>query len=261
MLNVSRLNEPSKTIKMGATVDPARREHPDIFALRSALGRIVMFVALGCAQDEVAPAAKPAVATPVPIVDMSPSAERPRLPAETPVVGPEPVASTPPRPVPSRGASVIGTGDIAILRAKGLIVPVTGVRAAQLVGSFGDARGTRGHEAMDIGAPRGTPVLAADEGTVLKLFTSRGGGLTIYVADATKRFIYYYAHLDAYAPALAEGQAVAKGQQIGTVGTTGNAPPNTPHLHFAILRNDDMTRWWTGTPIDPFPFLRSTAAP
>lgn len=156
---------------------------------------------------------------------------------------------------------MVSSSDVATLRARGLIVPVAGVRPTSLVGSFRDARGSRVHEALDIGAPRGTPVLAADDGTVLKLFTSRGGGLTIYVADPTKKFIYYYAHLDAYAPALAEGQAVVKGQQIGTVGTTGNAPPNTPHLHFAILRNDDMTRWWTGTPVDPFPILRSTAAP
>lgn len=151
---------------------------------------------------------------------------------------------------------MVGDRDIAELRRRGLIIPVAGVRAASLVGSFRDARGGRVHEALDIIAPRGAPVLSADDGTVLKLFTSRGGGLMIYVADPTRKYIYYYAHLDAYAPALADGQAVAKGQQIGTVGTTGNAPPNTPHLHFAILRNDDMTKWWLGTPIDPYTILK-----
>lgn len=246
---------------MGATLSHARWEHFDCFARRNMLGVILTLTALGCAQDEVAPAVKPAAPVQVPIVDMSPSAQRPLTSVVTPVVAAEPAPGPPARPVPERGASVVSSSDVATLRARGLIVPVAGVRPTSLVGSFRDARGSRVHEALDIGAPRGTPVLAADDGTVLKLFTSRGGGLTIYVADPTKKFIYYYAHLDAYAPALAEGQAVVKGQQIGTVGTTGNAPPNTPHLHFAILRNDDMTRWWTGTPVDPFPILRSTAAP
>lgn len=210
----------------------------------------------GCAEDNAAPAAMPAVAAEVPIVDMSPSSQRPLLPAETPLVAAEPAAASAPTPVPARGAVVVGSGDIAALRSRQPLVPVAGVRPANLVGSFSEARGERTHEALDIAAPRGTPVVAADDGTVLKLFTSRGGGLTIYAADPTRKFIYYYAHLDAYAPALREGQTVAKGQQIGTVGTTGNAPPNTPHLHFAILRNDDMTKWWTGTPLDPYAVLR-----
>lgn len=215
---------------------------------------------VGCAEDDVAPAvtpATPAITAEVPIVDMSPSAQRPLLPAETlPLVAAEPVAAPAPGAVPARAATVVTGGDIAALRSRQLQVPVVGVRPANLVGSFNDARGGRVHEALDIAAPRGTPVVAADDGTVLKLFTSRAGGLTIYLADRSRKFIYYYAHLDAYAPALREGHAVAKGQQIGTVGTTGNAPPNTPHLHFAILRSDDMTKWWTGTPLDPFTILR-----
>ncbi|HUR91361.1 MAG TPA: M23 family metallopeptidase [Gemmatimonadaceae bacterium] len=196
----------------------------------------------------------------VPIVDMSPSAQRPILDVETPAVAIEPAQREVPVPVPARGAAVIGGSDVATLRARGLAIPVGGVRAANLVGSFSDPRGGRVHEALDIGAPRGTPVLSADDGTVLKLFTSRAGGLTIYVADPTKSFIYYYAHLDAYAPTLAEGQAVTKGQQIATVGITGNAR-GIPHLHFAILKNSDMKRWWTGTAIDPYSILRPTAAP
>ena len=222
---------------------------------------IASFIACGCAGDDVAPVAKPAVAAQAPIVDMSPSAQRPVLDVETPAVAVEPAERAVPRPVPARGASVVAGDDVAALRARGLAVPVAGVRASNLVPSFDDARGGRVHEALDIGAPRGTPVLSADDGTVLKLFTSRAGGLTIYVADPTKSFVYYYAHLDAYAPTLAEGQSVAKRQQIGTVGTTGNAPPNTPHLHFAILKNSDMRRWWTGTAIDPYSILRPTAAP
>jgi murein DD-endopeptidase MepM/ murein hydrolase activator NlpD len=122
-----------------------------------------------------------------------------------------------------------------------------------------DRRGNRLHGALDIPAPRGTPVLSADAGRVLKLHTSRGGGLTVYVADPTERFVYYYAHLDGYRKGLAEGQLVRKGDVLGYVGTTGNAPPNLPHLHFAITRTEDVSKWWRGTPIDPRPILRSGA--
>jgi murein DD-endopeptidase MepM/ murein hydrolase activator NlpD len=242
---------------MSAIAGHKWREHLAWSTLHYAAGLTFWLAAAGCVQDDAAPVAKAAVAAPVPIVDMSPSAQRPLLPAVTPVVAGEPAAQPEPRPVPAREASVASAGDIAMLRGRGLLVPVAGVRSASLVGSFNEVRGSRVHEALDIAAPRGTPVLSTDDGTVLKLFTSRGGGLTIYAADPTKKFIYYYAHLDAYAPALAEGQAIAKGQLIGTVGTTGNAPPNTPHLHFAILRNDDMSKWWMGTPLDPFLVLRA----
>ena len=245
---------------MGAMNGVASREHLVPSALRIALFAGVSGAMLACAQaeDDPARATTPAIAAEVPIVDMSPAARRPLLPAETPVVAAEPAPVTVPAPraAPARGAVVVTGGDIGALRARRLLIPVAGVRAENLVGSFSDARGGRVHEALDIAAPRGTPVLAADDGTVLKLFTSRAGGLTIYLADPSRKFIYYYAHLDAYAPSLREGQAVARGQQIGTVGTSGNAPPGAPHLHFAILRNDDMTQWWTGTPLDPFAILR-----
>lgn len=241
---------------MGAIKAAASREHLLVFARRIALLTVLSGAMPGCAEDDFAPAATPAVAADVPIVDMSPSAQRPLLPAGTPPPVAEPVPGPEPGAVPARGAVVVAEGDLVALRARRLLVPVAGVRAENLVGSFHDARGGRVHEALDIAAARGTPVLAADDGTVLKLFTSRAGGLTIYLADPSRKFIYYYAHLDAYAPALREGQAVAKGHQIGTVGTSGNAPPNTPHLHFAILRNDDMTKWWTGAPLDPYAVLR-----
>ncbi len=255
------LNESFKSIKMSATLRYVARNICDLSTRERRLCLVAWVAAAGCVDDHAVQGAKPPVAAAVPIVDMTPSSQRPILPAVTPVVAPEPVAALPvANPVPSRASTIVSDGDIAALRAKDLIVPIAGVKAASLVGSFRDARGSRVHEALDIAAPRGTPVRAADDGTVLKLFTSRGGGLTIYVADPTKRFIYYYAHLDAYAPTLAEGQAVTKGQQMGTVGTTGNAPPNTPHLHFAILRNDDMTKWWTGTPIDPYSILRQRAS-
>lgn len=137
-----------------------------------------------------------------------------------------------------------------------LIVPVAGVDSEALESSFGDARGDRRHEAMDILAARRTPVLAADDGSIAKLFTSKAGGLTIYQFDPTETFAYYYAHLDGYAPNLSEGDRVRRGDVVGFVGTTGNAPPNTPHLHFAIFRLTADRRWWEGTPIDPFTILR-----
>lgn len=222
----------------------------------------MLLTAVGaCAEERQSPAPAAPVAVSVPIVDMTAEVSRPKL-GVIPVAAPAPVQPMPAlRPVPRRGSVVVSEGDIATLRARDLMVPVQGVPRSRLIGSFREARGSRVHEALDIAAPRGTPVLAADNGTVLKLFTSRGGGLTIYIADPSKRFIYYYAHLDAYARGLAAGQSVVKGQQIGTVGTTGNAPANTPHLHFAILRNDDMTKWWQGTPLDPFPILRAGSAP
>lgn len=137
------------------------------------------------------------------------------------------------------------------------MIPVVGVAPEALRPSFDDARsGNRRHEAIDILAPRGTPVVAAVDGRIVKLFTSAAGGLTIYQFDEAETFCYYYAHLDAYATPLAEGQVVRRGDLIGYVGTTGNAPPDTPHLHFAINELGPDRRWWEGDPIDPYPVLR-----
>jgi murein DD-endopeptidase MepM/ murein hydrolase activator NlpD len=140
----------------------------------------------------------------------------------------------------------------------GPVVPVAGIEASSLSSTFNEARGggSRRHEAMDILAPRGTPVLASVSGRVVKLFTSAAGGLTIYQFDEDERYCYYYAHLDSYAPDLTEGQTVSRGQVIGYVGTTGNAPPGTPHLHFAIFRLGPEKKWWEGEPLDPITFLR-----
>jgi murein DD-endopeptidase MepM/ murein hydrolase activator NlpD len=141
--------------------------------------------------------------------------------------------------------------------AKRLTIPVAGVKAEELLDTFSEMRGgTRKHEAIDILAPRGTPVLAATDGRVLRLYTSERGGLMIYTADSTERFILMYAHLDGYADGVSDGAPLRRGQVIGYVGTTGNAPPNVPHLHFAIARSTNVKRWWEGTPIDPLPLLR-----
>ena len=140
--------------------------------------------------------------------------------------------------------------------AKTLTIPVAGVKAEDLLDTFNEKRGERRHDALDIPAPRGTPVLAATDGRVLRLFTSARGGLMIYTADSTERFVLMYAHLDGYADGVSDNSPLRRGQVIGYVGTTGNAPPNLPHLHFAIARSSDVSRWWEGTPVDPLPLLR-----
>jgi murein DD-endopeptidase MepM/ murein hydrolase activator NlpD len=136
-----------------------------------------------------------------------------------------------------------------------LTIPVAGVKADDLLDTFNELRGTRRHEAIDITAPRGTPVLSATDGRILRRYTSERGGLMIYAADSSERFILMYAHLDGYADGVSDGTPVRRGQVIGYVGTTGNAPPNLPHLHFAIARSTNVSRWWEGTPVDPLPLL------
>ena len=137
-----------------------------------------------------------------------------------------------------------------------LLVPVEGVRPSDLRGSFDEVRGRGRHEAIDIAAARGTKVLAVANGTLVKLFTSVPGGLTIYQFDSTRRFTFYYAHLDRYADGLREGATLKRGDVIGYVGSTGNARPEAPHLHFALLRLGPMRQWWKGEAIDPLPAFR-----
>ncbi len=137
-----------------------------------------------------------------------------------------------------------------------LAVPVAGVDSRSLEGTFSQRRGSsRSHDALDILAPRGTPVVAADDGVVKKLFTSVRGGLTVYQFDPGEQYCYYYAHLDGYAPDLHEGQLLRKGELVGFVGSTGNARQDAPHLHFAVNRLDPDKKWWGGTPLDPYPLL------
>ena len=159
----------------------------------------------------------------------------------------------------SANTMVLGS-DLAMLRSRALLVPVRGIEGEDLVSSFSDARGSsRRHEAIDILAPRGSEVLAVEDGKVAKIFTSDAGGLTLYQFDPSETYVYYYAHLDSYAPGLKEGVMVRKGDVLGTVGTTGNAPKNTPHLHFSISKLDPDKRWWGGTALDPFLVWRDPA--
>ena len=136
---------------------------------------------------------------------------------------------------------------------------VTPVQGATLRDNWNEARGngTRAHQGIDIMAPTGTPVRAVADGKVEKLFESRLGGLTVYERSADGGVVYYYAHLDAYAPGLAEGQTIRAGQAIATVGATGNADPGAPHLHFEVHRMASGEGWWQGRAVDPYPLLKA----
>lgn len=147
---------------------------------------------------------------------------------------------------------------VTIQGPSGLIIPVAGVRPDQLVDTFEDARGNRTHGALDIMAPRGTLVLAAAPGTVEKIFESEAGGRTVYIRTVGGRWEQYYAHLDRYADGLREGMHVTRGQIIGTVGSTGNANPEGPHLHFEIKRMEPGEQWYGGRGINPYPLLAGT---
>lgn len=159
-----------------------------------------------------------------------------------------------PPPVDTREGSAPKQGSAD--RMEPLLIPVPGVDANQLADTFHEKRGSHAHEALDIPAARGTPVRAAAEGNVAKLFTSKEGGLTVYEFDDSRTFCYYYAHLDHYAAGLREGVLLRRGDVLGYVGTTGNALSNAPHLHFAIFRLGPEKKWWQGTAIDPLPLLR-----
>jgi murein DD-endopeptidase MepM/ murein hydrolase activator NlpD len=172
--------------------------------------------------------------------------------------GPPTVSATPPDAEPRVAATPPGDepgSAVEVLRRHDLRVPVDGVNVESLKLDFAERRSGKGghpHEAVDILAARNTPVHAVEDGTIAKLFESKAGGHTIYQSDRTGRFSYYYAHLERYADGLHEGQRVAGGDVIGYVGTSGNAPPGTPHLHFAITELGPDRRWWQGQAIDPY---------
>ena len=167
----------------------------------------------------------------------------------------------PPR-TEARAPEASVANDVAIGPA-GLAVPVAGIKPEQLVDTFKQARagGARVHDAIDIMAAEGTPVVAAADGTVEKLFFSKGGGgISVYVRSPDQQWSYYYAHLQGYAPGLAEGQQVKRGQVLGRVGHTGNANPEGPHLHFAVNRMEPGWKWHQGAPVNPYPLLAGEKA-
>lgn len=178
-------------------------------------------------------------------------ADSPNPPEPT---APEPIAAT---PAPEDNAVAPTLAEPLPLHPGALLIPVTGITAVQLSDTFADKRGSeRSHEALDIMAPLQTPVVAVDDGKVVKLFDSVPGGLTVYQYDASGTFAYYYAHLDSYAADLEEGQELKRGDLIGYVGATGNADPLAPHLHFAIFLLGPEKQWWKGTAINPYPLFQ-----
>lgn len=185
---------------------------------------------------------------------------RAAAPAPTPATQAMGAPAAPPRgPLPG----VRQAGDAqgaAWLAERPLLVPVVGVEAGALADHYEQSRGARTHEAIDIMAATGTPVVAVDDGRIAKLFTSRQGGYTVYHFDPSGRLAYYYAHLDRYAPGVKEGMEVRRGDLLGYVGSSGNANPAAPHLHFAVFRLGDPPRWWEGEAVNPYPAL-SRAAP
>jgi murein DD-endopeptidase MepM/ murein hydrolase activator NlpD len=243
------------------------------FVLGMVTGAVLLYVLLwrfqGLAPPDLRPrAAAPAAAsTPAPIVGAPttapppPTANVPTTPGPTTAPSREPGESTdgwlaynPLAPRPDVAFSPApAPSDLGRLRDRSLALPVSGYDRHQLRDNFSEMRGNRVHEALDMLAPRGTPVLAVDDGKVVKLFNSKAGGLTVYQFDPSETFCYYYAHLDRYADGLKEGQMLRKGETIGYVGTSGNAPANVPHLHFTIFKLGPDKHWWEGVPINPFP--------
>ncbi len=181
-----------------------------------------------------------------------------RTSAPAPTPAPRVVlASAPSTPIPNAGASSAEAVDYLLSHA--MLIPVAGATVEQLRDTFDEGRdGGRVHGALDIMAPRGTPVLAADDGRIVRVSTTPLGGNSVYAIDPLGRVVYYYAHLDAYQPGLAAGATVARGDTIGFVGTTGNAPKDTPHLHFQVMRMPPDGKYWDGDPINPYPIMLLT---
>lgn len=205
-----------------------------------------------------APAAGPAAPVELPSPDV------PRSGVDVPSLPPPAVVVAPPsRPVPGvlpvdAEATPGADAPVPAAPALSLIIPVEGITPAQLSDTFTDARGEgRLHDAIDIMAPTGTPVRAVADGRIAKLFNSKAGGLTLYQFDATDTVAFYYAHLDRYADGVAEGQVLRQGDLVGYVGYTGNASPDGPHLHFAIMVLGPEKKWWQGAAINPYPYLRA----
>lgn len=191
--------------------------------------------------DNKSPEPTPTPGVEVPLVSTSPV---PELSSPTP--SPANVSPTPPTPP---------LGFVGTLR---LIIPVAGVQPRQLLDTFEDARSEgRVHDAIDIPAAQGTPVVAAADGQIVKLFQSERGGTTIYQSSTDQKLIFYYAHLQRYTDGLSEGKFVRQGEVIGYVGDTGNAGPGNYHLHFSIAVASDPKRYWEGTNINPYPLLRN----
>jgi murein DD-endopeptidase MepM/ murein hydrolase activator NlpD len=178
------------------------------------------------------------------VLSITPACSRPVL--YYPTTEPAPVTT------PSESASA----DVEYLALRHIMLPVAGADMAKIDDSFHEPRdGDRVHRAIDILAPRGTPILSADDGKILRMTTNALGGISMYTVDSESRLVYYYAHMDHYNDAMSPGRSIVKGDTLGFVGTTGNAPKDIPHLHFQVMRWPADGKYWNGEPIDPFEAL------
>lgn len=209
------------------------------FVIGAVFGAIAMFIFLHQYPADT-PAAPAAVTAPV---------AAPVAPAPAPAAVPPPAATAPAGTAPAGQPPALSN----------LMMPVEGVDAAKLADTFGQARGKESHEAIDIAAPKGTRVVAVADGKVVKLFDSKEGGLTVYQFDPSQTYAYYYAHLDRYAEGLKEGTELKRGDLVGYVGSSGNADPATPHLHFTIFELTPEKQWWKGKAVNPYPLLAQSA--
>jgi len=199
----------------------------------------------------LAACARPVLYYPEPLGGETAPASSRSAAAHTP--GPSrPEASSPPTL-----ASASVSADFDYLRTRNLLVPVAGADMSKVYDTFNDPRdgGERVHRAIDILAPRGTPILSADDGRILRMSTNALGGISMYTVDPANRIVYYYAHMDHYNGAMSPGREIVKGDTLGYVGTTGNAPKDTPHLHFQVMRWPPDGKYWNGEPIDPYDLL------
>ena len=218
----------------------------------------VCAVAAGCAiqNDQPGPVNSVAQLANSNSVTQSQNQNSNQTPTLTPT--PSPISTSTPTPAPpSDTPQSEPTSSPSFVGIVKLIIPVAGVQPTQLIDTFSEARSEgRVHDAIDIPAPGGTPVLAAADGEIVKLFQSERGGTTIYQLSADKKLVFYYAHLQSYALSLQEGQFKRQGEVIAAVGDTGNAGAGNFHLHFSIAVLADPKRYWDGSNINPYPILR-----
>jgi peptidoglycan LD-endopeptidase LytH len=209
--------------------------------VKAAMRRVLLITVLAGA------CARPVLYYPTPesagITPSRPSAAPSAAPVPAIVVAADPSASS-------------AADDAEYLKLRHILMPVAGADISRVDDTFNDGRdGDRTHHAIDILAPRGTPILSADDGRILRMSTNALGGISMYTVDSDARLVYYYAHMDHYNDAMSPGRTIVKGDTLGFVGTTGNAPKDTPHLHFQVMRWPADGKYWNGEPIDPFEAL------
>jgi murein DD-endopeptidase MepM/ murein hydrolase activator NlpD len=230
--------------------------------MRRILAISLMAPVAACAPRYGAPSPTPA-ASPAAEVLLAggPEGESPR-PGPVPNPGPAASEAGPALATAAASSSARMAAAIERLREKELVIPVSGVGASHIEDSFSAGRdgGERQHNAVDILAPRNTPVIAADDGVILRMSSNKLGGITIYATDRDREFVYYYAHLDHYRRGVHAGDKIHKGDVLGYVGTTGNAPENVPHLHFQIMIWPSDGKYWYGEPVNPYPILHGASA-